>query len=703
MTLLKDSVLSDREFCYRLLKVDQHDRLLPTAAQYVETSLQQVVLDNAQINALKNAYTTMRLPIKWEISEPLSHKEQSFLLAQYAPCAVLPLAWLQHAFQPLTSHLPLFCLLLKQYSAALGDGVVQNSLSWMYQELLTQANVISAPFYTRAFFQSNVILDISFELPALLLAISQFPQRYLPEILGIHLYMSGANALLPIELLSINLQSSRYVKRVQAFNEEAHRLAVQSIRLYFEKQQITEQDPWQRIWRGFALCRQKVEHWQKIICHHINRHYPDNPTLQMLELLKHRAKDGIGYHRKAKLESHSLDEWFQFDQSRTPQKLLAALAKSHYVKPGDADNSMLIKRLIAFEGPMFRIFTEAEIQVIRAWINALPGAAAVAGLEDGENAPTEQEIPVVITNVIPPKKLPLRVAYYRLLHIDQYPEMRGYAFEFVKRWLGQTKVGMFSDQRKLPFEHYDPTALQTWILAQHAKQLHSYQEHQTPPEKAALVKSCVRLCPLIYIDGAWIHKMATLFHYHSAAGAKLAQIFWDEAGNGNLEQHHHNVYRELITSMGVQHAEFGSKAFCQDTQFEQADFEVPVFWLSIALHSSAFQPEILGMNLAMELSGVGGAYRSSRDALKKYGFSARFVDLHNSIDNVSSGHTAWALEAIENYMDEKRHNGANVKELNEAWHRLWLGYRALQAPKGIKKRVGAFCNKLLSKDSYEYR
>ncbi len=61
-------------------------------------------------------------------------------------------------------------------------------------------------------------------------------------------------------------------------------------------------------------------------------------------------------------------------------------------------------------------------------------------------------------------------------------------------------------------------------------------------------------------------------------------------------------------------------------------------------------PEVLGLNLAMELSGVGGTYRRARLALKEYGFSTRFVDIHNTVDNVATGHSAWAADAIDTYL-----------------------------------------------------
>lgn len=82
------------------------------------------------------------------------------------------------------------------------------------------------------------------------------------------------------------------------------------------------------------------------------------------------------------------------------------------------------------------------------------------------------------------------------------------------------------------------------------------------------------------------------------------------------------------------------------------------------------------MNLAMELSGVGGSYRTARRFLKHYGFSTHFVDLHNTIDNVSTGHSAWAADAIDTHM-RTLSQLSNSTELAPEWKRVRVGYESL--------------------------
>jgi len=84
--------------------------------------------------------------------------------------------------------------------------------------------------------------------------------------------------------------------------------------------------------------------------------------------------------------------------------------------------------------------------------------------------------------------------------------------------------------------------------------------------------------------------------------------------------------------------------------------------------------------LAIELSGIGGEYRRSGDVLRNYGFSSQFTDLHNTIDNIVSGHTAWALEAIKINLDDMLQKGGQSL-MQEHWHKVWIGYRSLKIPK----------------------
>jgi hypothetical protein len=141
-------------------------------------------------------------------------------------------------------------------------------------------------------------------------------------------------------------------------------------------------------------------------------------------------------------------------------------------------------------------------------------------------------------------------------------------------------------------------------------------------------------------------------------------------GNGDVTLNHPNVFRELLAQMGVELPGFGTLEFGRWPGFRPEALRVPLFWLCLSQFPKRFLPETLGLNLAMELSGVGGAYRDAIDALRYYGYDPCFIELHNTIDNISTGHTAWPIEAIKCHMDEMlAHGGTELVE--EHWHRVW--------------------------------
>ncbi len=85
---------------------------------------------------------------------------------------------------------------------------------------------------------------------------------------------------------------------------------------------------------------------------------------------------------------------------------------------------------------------------------------------------------------------------------------------------------------------------------------------------------------------------------------------------------------------------------------------------------------------------MGGTYRRARLALKRYGFNTRFVDIHNTIDNVATGHSAWAADAVDILLaglPEAPGPGSRA----ETWERVRAGYRSLNPPSDAGARRAA--------------
>lgn len=94
----------------------------------------------------------------------------------------------------------------------------------------------------------------------------------------------------------------------------------------------------------------------------------------MVQLVRDKGRFAAGYHGKLKLAKQPFDELIVQDAER----FVEALGQSRWVSPGRPDDSLLVTRLLAFGGPMFRVFSEPEEAVIRDWIRGLD-QPAIAG------------------------------------------------------------------------------------------------------------------------------------------------------------------------------------------------------------------------------------------------------------------------------------------------------------------------------------
>jgi len=180
-------------------------------------------------------------------------------------------------------------------------------------------------------------------------------------------------------------------------------------------------------------------------------------------------------------------------------------------------------------------------------------------------------------------------------------------------------------------------------------------------------------------DGCWLQHVHLLRHYSNrTVGSLLLKIYDDETGNGKLEQNHPVIYQRLLESVNICLPPIDSKRFIDHPGFIDSAFDLPVYLLSIAKFPNAFLPELLGLNLAIELSGLGNVYLRLSEELKFWKIDPAIVDIHISIDNIASGHTALAIKAIQIYLDEIS-AGLGEQAVDRHWRRIFTGYCSLQS------------------------
>jgi hypothetical protein len=227
---------------------------------------------------------------------------------------------------------------------------------------------------------------------------------------------------------------------------------------------------------------------------------------------------------------------------------------------------------------------------------------------------------------------------------------------------------------------YTPEALRERVLALYRRQC-GRPRPPVPPARlgrADCLFLLTQLAPAALVDGAWLEQIARPCSVASRAVQPLFQIYMDEQGDGVPEQHHPSIYRRLLTGLDIQLPPVTDPAFAQAPSLTDAAFEIPLLWLSFAAFPKGLFPECLGLNLAIELSGLGQGYLILADELKAHGIDPYFFLLHLTIDNPATGHTALALAAIDDYLAERAAIGGDAAVQAE-FVRIWRGFLAFRA------------------------
>lgn len=642
------------------------------------------------------------------------------ILTQYAPQGLLIGSLLQNFCNPSNAHEKVAGIVHTIHATQVGNGDLEHNHSRLFRQLADSMGLQFPNISSEQFSRYPNLLASSYNLTAFRLSLSLFAQQFDAEILGAMLFEVAAGLPFAVRATQAHIAASGGTTRF--FHEQASsknaliEKAGLAIVAYLHEASMSNSlinradisIAYSRVLDGFMTSARLHLQWSTELSALIAQGYLD-PVNEMVRLVRRKGQYAVGYHPRLTLARQPFDEAIVGDA----HTFVEHLAQSRWVTPGSPDTSLLLSKLIAFGGPMFRIFSDSEITVIRNWIASLPttnptttptanrvSAGTSAPLQD-ISAPTQPAAmsfsPEGVTanksitaQNIRQRREPIaaRTLYFKLLNSERYPDARHDASEFAEVWLARNAIGLHKGDQAIAFSHYSHQQLRHWFDEKARNQARTYvgPEENVEKTREEVIAEAVQLCPMILVDGAWLQKWGNAGLVETRLGTLLFKIFSDELGNGDPQLNHPNIYRKLMAQMGVELPEFRSREFSQWDGFADEAFDVPAFWLSLSQFPRRFLPETLGLNLAMELSGVGGAYRTAHDELRHYGFSTLFVDLHNTIDNASTGHCALALDAIEQYMDEVVQSG-DVTRIAERWKRIWIGFRSLSPrPKRWRER-----------------
>jgi Iron-containing redox enzyme len=625
------------------------------------------------------------IPSPDDLDDATSH----WLLLQYAPMALTPGCLLQECTNAANSHERSAALLHSVHRSLIGAQVASSQPRQPYRCLLESLGIELPPLASSMFYRNTNICAASWSLLAWRASLSMLWAERTPEILGAAMFEVST---MPPALVQTALSRTPLSPCLE-HNKQVFETLLEAIRL-LETRGTDVREFQTRLVHGYVASNRIFVRWHSEMILML-RDGCLSPRQSMIRLVEAKGRFAVGYHDRLKINERPFDEIVVSD----PAAFVDGLSQSRWIVPGRPDESLLVSQLIGFGGPMFRIFQPGEIDVIRRWISSVNGdpvAVRHALVDRAHQASTtnadEQSAPSTCDQFgagrgrKPPSHLKIRDLYYRLLDAKDQEHTEQQALHFALDWLAITRRRMKDSDvaRHGPnLSYYEPDKLRAWFEQAATEQQRSYvKEPRSVPLRSRqnVVTDAVQLCPMIFIDGCWLQRHADAALVESRIGRILYQIFSDEVGNGDPSLNHPNIYRDLMAEMSVELPTFPSRDFCDSPLFSDEAFLVPTFWLSLARFPRRLLPETLGLNLAMELSGVGGAYRAARDELHEHGFSTRFVDLHNTIDNVSSGHSAMAIDAIDLYMAQHP-IGCTEDQLAQQWMRIRTGYNALSPPR----------------------
>lgn len=304
-------------------------------------------------------------------------------IRQMTPFNFLDGAWLRnvHRLGPMDE---VNSILFSIFNEELGDGVVSQNHANVYRDLCHSVDFYPPPVASMAFARDPRFLDSAFESATFQLGIAEYTERYYPEIIGMTLWLEWT-ALELHRVAAIveraGLSAHFYRMHIAIDNAEDGHAAgsLRAVKLYLHQVMLqggdqAVQDQWRRIWDGYVAFALTFAMLVQQIIKTVKE--PQSLQSQLEQLIRRKKTYGQYNHGARELCGIPVNDWFN-----EPRGFLRSLITAGFVVPGKPESSPFLE-LLGFRGPMYHVFTEAEIKLWRSWI--LEEAAQLRDSTDDE-------------------------------------------------------------------------------------------------------------------------------------------------------------------------------------------------------------------------------------------------------------------------------------------------------------------------------
>lgn len=304
-----------------------------------------------------------------------TYEQQRYTIIQMAPFNQLDGSWIRQAAPPGPVD-QVRNYLFHIYMDELGDAIDAHNHVNVYTDTLHSLNFYPFPINSRDYAHDPRFLDSAFTEATFLLAISNFTEEYLPEILGMTLYLEWSSvglATIVTQLESVGIDASYYRLHVGIDNASAGHgaIAKKAVELYLDQVRMqggdeAMQQAFERIWTGYVAFGTLGTLSQDMNAHFQSQGDERQVLLnEMVSMINSKAEYARQNHGTKKLGPNFMNDWFD-----DPIGLLDELVAAGFIVPGKPDESPIFQ-LMSFTGPMFHVFTPGEQKLWHDYIVSL--------------------------------------------------------------------------------------------------------------------------------------------------------------------------------------------------------------------------------------------------------------------------------------------------------------------------------------------
>lgn len=660
-----------RQLFYQLNQHGNSNDIMTSAYEFITQKLKQVEQEYSSLiiqNYSKKKPGSLKISkIKLLPAHLLTQDNLYDCVNQTAAIQLTQPCWLQNISHSYASQTKTAVEIMSIYLQLTLSKKGSSELLQSYRSLLLATGNEVPVLHSYVYSQQAELLSKMIKFATIQLALARFPRVFFAEILGFTLAYCQMPTLIEACFPKHQLPSAFFQLRYHQLEKQLSPL-LQCITEYLNLFPQQQHALWVRMQNGFYLYQLQMQRCREQFNEAL--HKPHSPQQAVAELFQKKAMAAIGHHQKIQLQGKTLDSWFA-GMPANNREFLQALKQSGYVNRQNPEESVLLK-LFDFKGPMFGVFDQSELKTVKNWLKngADETALNITSTPETSIQPYEEYQP--IKNY---KRLSNRELYYYLINADLFPDVLPTA-----QYKARKLFRLCTFFNKLPFKQYSHDQFDAYIENIYQGEMSAYQPLQGKPKisREAYVWGIEQIAPMILIDGCWLQNSLDLQSVSPEICEILHSIYCDELGNGKLEQNHSYIFQQLLDSLSIKVPPAHSKQFVEHIEFINSAFDLPVYMLSLSRFSVEFLPELLGLNMAIELSGLGNSYMHLVDEWKYWDIDPTIANIHISIDNYASGHTFLAKKAIKLYMDEVLQRTGDQAILNSHWRRIYTGYASLR-------------------------